>query len=60
MCTSGLACRSTWLVDPDGDAIEVFIRAGDEFAEPRRFSRGETLTTRLLPGLELPLDKILG
>ena len=60
MCTSGPACRSNWLVDPDGDAIEVFIRAGDGFAQPRRFSRGEMLTTRLLPGLELPLDKILG
>ena len=48
-----------WLVDPDGDAIEVFIRAGDGFAQPRRFSRGEMLTTRLLPGLELPLDRIL-
>ena len=49
-----------WLVDPDGDAIEVLVRAGDGFAQPRRFSRGEMLTTRLLPGLELPLDKILG
>lgn len=48
-----------WLVDPDADVIEVLIRAGDEFAGPRRFSRGETLTTRLLPGFELPLDKIL-
>ena len=48
-----------WLVDPDADAIDVFIRTDDEFAAPRRFSRGETLTTRLLPGLELPLDKIL-
>jgi Uma2 family endonuclease len=48
-----------WIVDPDGDAIEVFVHAGNGFAQPRRFSRGETLTTRLLPGLELPLERIL-
>jgi Uma2 family endonuclease len=48
-----------WIVDPDGDSIDVLIHAGDGFAQPRRFSRGERLTTRLLPGLELPLDRIL-
>ena len=48
-----------WIVDPDGDAIEALVRASDGFAQPRRFSRGEMLTTRLLPGLELPLDRIL-
>jgi Uma2 family endonuclease len=50
--------REYWLVDPDADAIEVLLRAGDEFAGPRRLSRGHTLTTRLWPGLELPVDKI--
>jgi len=48
-----------WLVDPDGDAIDVLVRAGDELAGPRRLGRGDTLTTRLLPGLELPVDKIV-
>ena len=50
-----------WLVDPDTDVIEVLTRAGDLdlFEGPRRFKRGETLTTGLLPGLELALDRIL-
>ena len=49
-----------WLVDPEDDVIVVvYRRVGGEFAEPRRFGRGETLITPLLPGLELPLDRIL-
>jgi Uma2 family endonuclease len=51
--------REYWLVDPDADAIDVLVRAGDGFAEPRRLGRGETLTTGLMPGLELPVDRIL-
>ena len=48
-----------WLIDPDADVVEVLVRAGDAFEEPRRFNRGQTLTTELLPGLELSLDRIL-
>ena len=48
-----------WVVDPDADTIDVFARAGHAFGDPRRLTKGDTLTTLLLPGLELPLDKVL-
>ena len=48
-----------WLVDPADNAILVYRRAGAEFADPRRFSKGDILDTPLLPELELPVDKIL-
>jgi Uma2 family endonuclease len=48
-----------WVIDPEGAAVDVHVRAGTQFAPPRRYQKAETLTTPLLPGLELPLDKIL-
>jgi Uma2 family endonuclease len=48
-----------WLIDPDADTIDVLVRGGAEFAGPRRFMKGDVLTTELLPGLQLPLDRIL-
>lgn len=47
-----------WVVDPDKDFIDVHRRMAGEFGPPIRYRRGETLTTPLLPGLELPLDKV--
>ena len=49
-----------WLVDPDEDAIVVFRRGAAGFQEPARLSKssGHPLTTPLLPGFELPLDKV--
>ena len=49
-----------WLVDPDGDTIVVYRRAGNAFEQPVRYTKGQVLTTPLLPDLELPLDRILG
>jgi Uma2 family endonuclease len=59
-----------WVVDPAGDVVEVYRRSADEaesgtsltaetFHPPRRYDRTQTLTTPLLSGLELPLDRIL-
>jgi Uma2 family endonuclease len=48
-----------WLVDPDGDTIVVYRRAGNAFEQPVRYTKGQVLTTPLLPDLELPLDRIL-
>jgi Uma2 family endonuclease len=48
-----------WLVDPDGDTIVVYRRAGKAFEQPVRYTKGQVLTTPLLPDLELPLDRIL-
>ena len=54
-----------WVVDPDENVIEVYRRsqpAGSgvqSFADAQRYLCGQILATSLLPGLELPLDKIL-
>jgi Uma2 family endonuclease len=48
-----------WIVDPDTDSITVYRRADQRFAEPLRLGRHDALTTPLLPGLELPIDRIL-
>ena len=48
-----------WLVDPDHDVIDVYRREGGAFSAPVRHEKGQVLTTPLLPGFELPLDKVL-
>jgi Uma2 family endonuclease len=49
-----------WVVDPETEAVRVYRREGDVFARPVELSRerGDVLTTTLLAGLELPLDRI--
>ena len=49
-----------WVVDPAIDVIQVHRRVQDRFATPIELSRGAggVLTTPLLPGLDLPLDRI--
>ncbi len=47
-----------WLVDPDRDEIEALRRAGARFLSPQRYQKSEILTTALLPGLEIPLEKV--
>jgi Uma2 family endonuclease len=52
-----------WVVDPELDVARVYRRrgAGDqEFGRPTELSReaGDILTTPLLPGLEMPLERI--
>ena len=58
--TSGRAFPSTWVVDPELDVIRVYRRAGESFGRTLELTRetGDTLTTSLLPGLELPLARI--
>jgi Uma2 family endonuclease len=50
-----------WVVDPHLDVVRVYRREGDSFARPIELTRtaGDVLTTPLLPGLELPLERIL-
>jgi len=52
--------REYWCVDPELDVVRVYRRDGDRFARPIELSReaGDTVTTPLLPGLTLPLDRI--
>lgn len=49
-----------WTIDPAGDVIRVYRRAGDTFEKPVELSReaGNMLTTPLLPGLAMPLATI--
>jgi Uma2 family endonuclease len=49
-----------WVVDPERDAINVHRRAGGEFLQPTEYARGQVLSTALLPGLTLAVDRILG
>lgn len=48
------------LVDPELDTITGLRRTGDRYEHAAELSRerGDVLTTPLLPGLELPLEKI--
>ena len=49
-----------WVADPEIDTIRVYRREGDQFARVTELSAdaGDTLTTLLLPGLEVPLLKV--
>ena len=49
-----------WVIDPDVDVVRVYRRRGGAFDRARELSRerGDVLTTDLLPGLDLPLQRI--
>ena len=50
-----------WIVDPAIDSIRVFRRAVGAFERPQELATeaGDVLHTPLLPGLPIPLDRIL-
>ena len=50
-----------WVVDPEIDVIRVYSRGLKGFEQPHelRADADDTLTTPLLPGLSLPLSRIL-
>jgi Uma2 family endonuclease len=50
-----------WVVDPEIEVVRVYRKGADGFERPVELRRdaGETLTTTLLPGLEIPLAGIL-
>jgi Uma2 family endonuclease len=47
-----------WLVNPERDAIDVFRRVDGTFQKPVPYTRDQILTSELLPGLELPVNRI--
>jgi Uma2 family endonuclease len=49
-----------WSIDPELDVVRVYRRDGERFARPVELSReaGDILTTALLPGLNLPLERV--
>ena len=48
-----------WLVDPEQDLVTIYRRGGDSFGQPVHIDRRGIVTTPLLPGFELPLDRVL-
>ena len=51
--------REYWLVDPLRDVVDVYrTELADVFAALEEYARTATLTTPLLPGLEIPLDRV--
>jgi Uma2 family endonuclease len=46
-----------WLIDPEAETVKVFRLAGERYGRPLLLSLhdGDSLTTPLLPGLEIPL-----
>lgn len=51
-----------WVVDPDIDVIRVYTRTDDRFGRPVELSAeaADVLRTPLLPGLEIPLERVFG
>ena len=49
-----------WVVDPEVDVVRVYRREGEHFGRAAELTReaGDTLTTPLLPGLEMPLGRV--
>ena len=50
-----------WIVDPESDVVRVYRRATERFDRAIELSReaSDVLTTPLLPGLALPLTRLL-
>jgi Uma2 family endonuclease len=48
-----------WLADPEQDAVHVYRRGAGGLQHPIRCARTDTLSTPVLPGLDLPLNRAL-
>ncbi|OFV95182.1 MAG: hypothetical protein A3H28_06620 [Acidobacteria bacterium RIFCSPLOWO2_02_FULL_61_28] len=55
---SQFAVREYWIVDPDEQAIELYLRAGEELKWDRRFFSDETFESPLLAGFQLPVSSL--
>jgi len=49
-----------WLVDPEGERVEVYRLAGHQYPTPTLLEAGTVLTTELLPGLAVDVTALLG
>jgi Uma2 family endonuclease len=47
-----------WMVSEEGETVEVWRRKGNKLMFHALLDRAQTLTTPLLPGLEIPLERI--
>lgn len=50
--------REYWLVWPEEERVDVFVLDGDRYGEPGSLVAGDTLTSRLLPGWQLAVEKV--
>jgi Uma2 family endonuclease len=58
---AGAGIRESWVVDRQGDRIEVARDPGpDGYRTVRTLGRGEELTVLAVPGFTVPVEKILG
>jgi len=48
-----------WIVDPEAELITVLELAGEDYRESGVFRAGQIARSRLLEGLEIPVDQIL-
>lgn len=48
-----------WIVDPEKERILVLKLSGKQYVLHGEFAKGETATSRLLPGFEVDVDKAL-
>lgn len=50
--------REYWIVDPVEKILSRYRLEGDTYGHPEVFERADTLTTPLLAGLEIPIEKV--
>lgn len=48
-----------WIVDPDGERVEVYRLEDGQYPTPTLFEAGATLSTDLLPGLTVDVAELL-
>lgn len=49
-----------WFVDDDAQRFECYRREGDRYSRPGLITRGGTVRSTALPGLEVTVDAVLG
>lgn len=55
---SQFGVQEYWIVDPETQTIELYVRRDDKLQLAQKFSSGETLESRVLPGLRLAVKDV--
>ena len=50
--------KEYWIVNPETHAVLLYFLENGEFAKPAYFKRKETLTSRVLTNLKIPLEEV--